>query len=112
MEFITLLSNFLSKFLFDEGFQVGFVINYKYFGSHYIAANFVFNKLKSTGLVRKSSARSWVAVWYFSSSPYAVIIITTGGGLWYFCLITASNSSPLIPGMLISERISTASCSN
>src|SRR5690606_19711134 len=108
---ILLLSYFLTELLLDKHFEISLIISNQNFCHDAIILSFSFNKGKSTGLVKKSSAPNRLAVLKFSSSPYAVIIITTGGGLRYLPFIFSSNSSPFMPGMLISDNIKTTSCS-
>src|SRR5262249_16055062 len=66
-----------------------------------------FNKSNSTGLVMNSAAPCSLARRRRSPSPYAVTIMTGSSG--HVFLISHSNASPSIPGILMSDRMTISS---
>src|SRR5579862_3666613 len=73
-----------------------------------VAANISFFSFsKSIGFVKYSAAPYAIAVLKLCSSLYAVIMHTFNCGKFSFTIF--NNSIPVIPGMLISERINTTS---
>src|SRR5581483_5302808 len=67
------------------------------------------SSVKSIGLVSSPEAPFSNALRLVSGSPYAVIMITGTSGR--IALTLGSISSPVMPGMLMSERIRISDCS-
>src|SRR6185312_10067681 len=100
-------TNLIAELLQNESLHIRLVVNEQDFRSHVVHPSRVSISLrsdtKSIGLVRSASAPASSALRTVSLSPYAVIIIIGTSGR--AALALGKSSRPLMPGMLMSERI-------
>src|SRR5262249_14369807 len=101
------LADLPAEFLQDQRLEVGLIVDEQDRRCHAACPSLVSiswrSAAKSIGLVRSPAAPRSIAFFRVSASPYAVIIITgTSGRL---ARTSGSISSPLMPGMLMSDRI-------
>src|SRR3954466_10802133 len=101
------VANLPAKFLQHQSLEIGLVVDDEDGRGHAACPSLVSiswrSSAKSIGLVSSPTAPRSIALRRVSASPYAVIMITGTSGR--SALTLGSISSPLMPGMLISDRI-------
>src|SRR4029077_9447799 len=101
------IPDLVAELLQDESLHVRLVVNDQDLRRHAARSTRVSislrNTAKSIGLARKASAPPSSALRFVSASPYAVIMVARTIRRGAFAL--GKSSRPLIPGMLMSERI-------